>query len=216
MLSRRLFVISSAAMAGCGPVRAQPAAPTPQMTEGPFYPDAPAELDNDLVRVTGAAARAMGVVLHLSGQVWRIQAGAPRPAPGALVEIWQCDVNQRYHHPAHADGPRPDDGFQGYGRTVSDAQGRYRFRTIRPVAYDMPLWGRPVRRAPHIHFAVSIGGRRALTTQMFVEGEPLNASDGIWRRLGSADLRRSVTIALEDGGALEPGALRGRFDLLLA
>src|SRR5690606_40476026 len=51
----------------------------------------------------------------------------------AVVEIWQCDANGVYLHPGDR-GPR-DQGFQGYGRTVTDGGGSYRFRTIRPVAY---------------------------------------------------------------------------------
>lgn len=212
MLSRRIILASPLSLAAAA-ARAQARLATPAMTEGPFYPDAPAEFDNDLVRVKGEARAALGRPLHLTGQVWRMEAGAPRRVKDALVEIWQCDANQRYHHPAHTDGPPPDPGFQGYGRTTTGVDGAYQFRTIRPVAYDMPTWGRPMRRAPHIHFAVSLGGRRALTTQMFVQGEAMNERDMIFRRLGDSE-RRSVLVALSAGGP-EPDALSARFDLTL-
>lgn len=214
---RRGFILSAPlALAAPFASRAQPAVLTPQVTEGPFYPDAPPEFDNDLVKVRGARTRALGQVLHLSGQVWTQRGGKPVPAAGALVEIWQCDANQRYHHPGHSDGPAPDEGFQGYGRTVADAKGRYRFRTIRPVAYEQPLWGRPMMRTPHIHFAVSTDGVRRLTTQMFVEGEALNERDSILRSIREPARRRSVLAVLTDGGAIEAGALAARFDLMFA
>ena len=75
----------------------------------------------------------MGRVLTVSGKA----------VPGVRVEIWQCDAKGYYHHP-HDRGGRADPRFQGYGRTSTDEQGQYRFRTIRPVAYP--------GRAPHIHF----------------------------------------------------------------
>lgn len=216
MLDRRLILLTPLALAASNAARAQPAALTPPMIEGPFYPDAPVEFDNDLVRVRGAAAEAKGRVLRLSGQVWRSVAGQPRPLAGALVEIWQCDANQRYHHPGHWDGPPMDEGFQGYGRMTTGADGRYAFRTIKPVAYDYPLWGRPVKRTPHIHFAVSVGGRRHLTTQMFVAGEPMNDTDSELRRIRDPERRKSVVITLRDGDAIERRALAARFDLFVA
>src|SRR4051812_18802044 len=75
-----------------------------------------------------------------------IRVHRPEPVSGATVEIWQCDAHGRYLHPADT-GKRPrDSAFQGYGRITSGADGAYRFRTIRPVAYP--------GRTPHIHFAV--------------------------------------------------------------
>jgi protocatechuate 3,4-dioxygenase beta subunit len=66
----------------------------------------------------------------------------------ARVEIWQCDVNGRYHFVDDNRAERPmDQDFQGYGQATTDATGGYGFRTIRPVPYP--------GRTPHIHFAVS-------------------------------------------------------------
>ena len=70
---------------------------TPGQTEGPFYPvEFPADMDNDLVRVTGQATRALGQVVHVSGRVLDLRG---RPKPGSVVEIWQCDANGIYRHP---------------------------------------------------------------------------------------------------------------------
>ena len=98
-----------------------------------------------------------------------------KPVAGAQVEIWQCDEAGHYHHPG--DGGRADPAFQGFGRVTVGADGRYRFRTIRPVAYS--------GRTPHIHVKVKLGARELLTTQLYVEGDPHNERDFLWRNLGA-------------------------------
>ena len=77
--------------------RAVGLAKTPRQTTGPFYPyDRALESDADLVRVGGRSTLAKGVIAHLGGVV---KDHRGRPVSGALVEIWQCDANGRYHHP---------------------------------------------------------------------------------------------------------------------
>lgn len=179
---------------------------TPAQTEGPFYPtDWSGDTDSDLVRVTGAAARAQGQITHILGRVLDTS-GAP--IPGAALEIWQCDANGIYRHP---DDWRlvqgRDDGFQGRGRAQSGDDGAYSFRTIRPVAYP--------GRTPHIHFAILVPGRAPLITQMYVAGEPLNARDGILNRIRDPRQRDSVIVKLEPGDRLEEQALVGTFDIVL-
>jgi protocatechuate 3,4-dioxygenase beta subunit len=179
--------------------------PTPGQTEGPFYPVAfPPDMDNDLVRVTGQAAQALGQVIHVSGRVLDTR-GQPRP--GSVVEIWQCDANGIYRHPRAAGQARIDHAFQGYGRTQVDEQGRYRFRTIRPVPYP--------GRTPHIHFAVHVPGQGRLITQMYIAGEALNSRDGVLNRILDPQARRSVIVPLAPGQSPEPGALQGRFDIVV-
>jgi protocatechuate 3,4-dioxygenase, beta subunit len=179
--------------------------PTPGQTEGPFYPvEFPPDMDNDLVRVTGQAAQALGQVIHVSGRVLDTR-GQPRP--GSVVEIWQCDANGIYRHPRAGGQGRIDHAFQGYGRTHVDEQGRYRFRTIRPVPYP--------GRTPHIHFAVHVPGQGRLVTQMYIEGEPLNARDGVLNRIRDPQAHRSVIVPLASGQVPEPGALHGLFDIVV-
>ena len=98
------------------------------------------------------------------------------------------------------------DRFQGFGRTLAGADGGYGFRTISPVPYP--------GRTPHIHFAVSVPGRPELVTQMYVAGEPGNERDGLYRRLG--ERQGTVTVRLDAANGIEPGALAGRFDIVLA
>ena len=173
--------------------------PTPRMTEGPFYPRTfPKDSDADLTRVEGRSAAAEGKLLDVSGRVLD-RAGKPRA--GARVEIWQCDAYGQYHHVGEPEGAG-DANFQGFGAITTDAEGHYAFRTIRPVPYP--------GRTPHIHFTVLENGKRRLTSQMFIEGEPGNARDGLYRYLG-ADAKL-VTMKLEQQGA----GLKGALDIVLA
>jgi protocatechuate 3,4-dioxygenase beta subunit len=187
-LSRRSAAVALVALpAFWTGLRAQPLAarrPTPAQTEGPFYPVAlPRDADADLLRNgelrygRGDPAWVDGIVTDLEGQ----------PVAGAQVEIWQCDHAGRYHHPG--DGGRADPSFQGFGRVTVGSDGRYRFRTIRPVPYS--------GRTPHIHVKVKLGPRELLTTQLYVEGDAHNERDSLWRRLG-AD-RALVTVPFRAG-----------------
>ena len=90
---------------------------TPRQGTGPFYPDRlPDDADNDLVRVAGRQTAALGTVLYVRGRLMDLSGHA---IDGARVEIWQCDSHSTYHHVG--DAGRRDPGFQGYGRTRTDA-----------------------------------------------------------------------------------------------
>ncbi|HEX6142344.1 MAG TPA: protocatechuate 3,4-dioxygenase [Geminicoccaceae bacterium] len=204
--SRRRLVTSTAALLVLGPGAARAAlAPTPRQSMGPFYPlELPLDADADLVRVTGRAEEAAGTVLHLTGRVVDI---AGRAVEGARIEIWQCDAFGHYHHPGDRGSADPD--FQGFGATRTLAGGAYRFRTIEPVPYP--------GRTPHIHVKVEAADGRRLTTQMYLEGHPLNQRDGLYRRLG--DRARLVTVPVGPAPELEPArkspAVRASFEIVL-
>jgi len=171
--------------------------PTPPMTEGPFYPRSfPRDTDADLTRVEGHGSRSMGTVLALSGRIVD-RRGAPRA--GTRIEIWQCDATGQYHHVGEPGG---DPDFQGFGAINTDADGRYAFTTIKPVPYP--------GRTPHIHFTIVEKGRRTLTSQMFLEGEPGNDRDFLYRSAGRA--AKLLTLKLESAG----DGLRGGLDIVLA
>ena len=202
VLSRRSLIVGGS-MLVASPALA--AVPTPRQTEGPFYPlDWSGDADNDLVLVRGEAARALGQVVHVTGQVLDARGN---PVSDAVVEIWQCDAKGRYRHPADVPllGAARDTGFQGRGRTAVAADGSYRFRTIRPVAYG--------GRAPHIHFRVARAGREVLTTQLYVAGDAANERDGLYRREAN---RAALTAAFLPANGIEPGALVAGFDIRLA
>ena len=177
---------------------AVPLRPTPSQTEGPFYPvRLPADADNDLLR-HGTLSYSRGQPAWLEGRVVDLQG---RPVTGAQVEIWQCDEAGHYHHPG--DRGRADPAFQGFGQVRAAADGGYRFRTIRPAPYS--------GRTPHIHVKVRLGARELLTTQLYVEGEPGNERDFLWRRL-DADARRALTVPFNRSA----NGLQARFPIVVA
>lgn len=200
-LSRRLVLGLTAAVALA--TRGRAAVPTPAQSAGPFYPppnQRPADDDWDLVKVDGQQAPAAGQVLHLSGRVLDRQG---QPVPGVLIEIWQCDAHGRYLHQGDRQAAARDAGFQGYGATRSGADGSYRFRTIRPVAYP--------GRTPHIHARLLRPDGSTLTTQLYVAGEPSNRQDFIFRSLGRAG-QEAASMHLSAAG---DGALTTDFDFVV-
>jgi protocatechuate 3,4-dioxygenase beta subunit len=87
------------------------------------------------------------------------------------------------------------------------AEGRYAFRTIRPVPYP--------GRTPHIHVKVSVPGTGRLTTQLYIAGEPRNATDGLLNSIRNTGARESLLMKLEPADEIEPRALKGIFDIVL-
>lgn len=170
-LKRRRWMLGLGGLLASGVVARAARLATPAQTAGPFYPvELPLDRDNDLTRVEGARGVAKGRITDLTGRLLDVN---DRPVRAARIEIWQCDANGHYHHPRDP-GPR-DPSFQGFGHTVTDAAGRYRFRTIRPVPYP--------GRTPHIHVAVFREGEEPFVTQLYVRGEPRNDADFLFRRV---------------------------------
>lgn len=176
--------------------------PTPAQTEGPFYPKAlPAQRDSDLTHVAGHPTPAQGTRLYFSG---RVLLADGRPQAGSTVELWQCDVFGRYHHAGDEGSPR-DEGFQGYGVSTTDAEGRFAFKTIRPVAYS--------GRVPHLHLKVRSAAGSTLTTQLYIAGDPASGDPVL---AGSPmGTRERLTMTLAPLPGHEQGALAGTFDIVL-
>lgn len=191
-----------AAVLPAGSVLASLAA-TPRQSAGPFYPDQmPLDDDNDLTRMPGRDGVADGEISDLAGQVLDVNG---RPLAGLRVEIWQCDANGRYRHSRDVGGMDPDPNFQGFGQVTTDAQGRYRFRTIRPVAYP--------GRTPHIHVAAFDGREPVLVTQLYAAGDPRNDADFLYRRI-PVEKRGLVSAAFEP--AATPGlAYTAQWDIVI-
>lgn len=144
---------------------------TPRTIEGPLYvagaPESIAEarLDN---------GNEPGEVLFMQGQVLNDQG---KPLAGALVEVWHANHLGNY---SYFDKSQPDFNLRRSIRT--DAQGRYRFRSVVPLGYSVPpggltekllkQLGRHGTRPAHIHFFVTADGHRKLTTQINIDGDP--------------------------------------------
>lgn len=178
---------------------------TPRQTEGPFYPvDLPLDTDNDLIIVNDALTPALGRITHLSGRVLDLKG---EPIRNAIVEIWQADHRGVYLHKGSDGSDRRDANFQGFGRFLTGSDGRYYFRTIKPVPYP--------GRTPHIHFAVKMKGREKWTTQCYIKGEPRNERDGVLRAIADEEQRASVVVDFQPVPDSKAGELAARFDIVM-
>ena len=144
---------------------------TPGEILGPFYPVLRSvEKTADLTTVPGKPGRAAGQVIYVMGRVLNVQG---QPVKGARVELWQANTHGRYVHPSDANPAPLDPNFEGFAIQDADAEGRYRFKTIKPGAYPVNAnWMRP----PHLHFEVT-GKLNRVITQMYFPGESLNDKD---------------------------------------
>ncbi|MFY0478565.1 protocatechuate 3,4-dioxygenase subunit beta [Achromobacter sp.] len=166
--------------------------------------------DNDLTRI--ASAEAIGERIIVSGRVLDENG---RPVPDALIEIWQANAAGRYLHKRDQHDAPLDPNFSGEGRTVTDAHGRYQFKTIKPGAYP---WGNHYNgwRPQHIHF--SLFGRAyatRLVTQMYFPGDPLLEFDPIFQCVPDAKARARLVATLDWETTVPEYALGYRFDIVL-
>lgn len=132
------------------------------------------ELDNDLIHnfaKPGESAIGERIIVH-----GRVLDERGRPVSGTLLEFWQANAGGRYRHKKESYLAPLDPNFGGCGRTITDENGDYVFRTIKPGPYPWPNGPNDWRPA-HIHFSVfGHGFGQRLITQMYFEGDPL-----IWR-----------------------------------
>ena len=179
---------------------------------GPVYGhDSISARDADLTQNGAADGAALGERILVSGRVLDEDG---RPQPNTLIEIWQANAAGRYIHIADQHDAPLDPNFFGGGRCVTDAEGRYRFYTIKPGAYP---WGNHDNawRPAHIHF--SLFGPSFLTrivTQMYFPGDPLLPLDPIY--MGVPEASRELLIAKFALDLTEPAfALGYQFDFVL-
>jgi protocatechuate 3,4-dioxygenase beta subunit len=207
--SRRLFLgAMGAAFFTTRGLYAEQLLRTPELTEGPFYPDKlPLDTDNDLIIINDKLTPAVGEITHLTG---RVLGPTGSPVRDATVEIWQCDANAVYIHSGDngVNREKQDRNFQGFGRFTTGSTGDYYFRTIKPVPY-------PGRPAPHIHVKVKRGGRELVTTQIMIAGHPGNAQDGIFMSAGDLIDRELIQIEFKPLPGSKIGEYTAHFDIIL-
>ena len=160
---------------------------TPSQTVGPFFLNC--LLRDDARRNVLTGARTVGERIRIEG---RVLDGDGTGVPDAMVEIWQANAAGRYRHPADQRNNRPlDPDFIGFGRSGTDDAGAFWFDTIRPGA--VPFEGDRMQ-APHIGLHVFARGLlNHLTTRLYFDGDPANASDPVLLRVPEA--RRSTLLA---------------------
>jgi len=172
------------------------------------------ELDNDLIynfARPGESAQGQRTIAH-----GRVRDERARPVPDVLVEFWQANAAGRYRHKREGYTAAPlDPNFGGCGRTITDAEGRYWFRTIKPGPYPWPNGVNDWRPA-HIHFSVfGSGFAQRLITQMYFEGDPLIALDPIARTIRDPEALSALIAPLDMANSIPMDARAYKFDIVL-
>ena len=195
-----------------GPTQKLVPLPSALRASGPVFGQASiGALDADLTLNGRSGGEPLGERIIVAG---RVLDDSGRPVPHALIEIWQANAAGRYIHAVDQHQAPLDANFFGGGRCLTDAQGRYRFLTIKPGAYP---WGNHYNawRPSHVHFSLfgpSFASR--LVTQMYFPGDPLLMLDPIF--LGVPDKARHRMVATFSIDATQPGfALGYLFDIVL-
>jgi len=166
--------------------------------------------DADLTQ--GHAGAPIGERIVVSGRVLDEDG---RGVPNALVELWQCSASGRYHHPVDQHDAPIDPNFTGAGRTVTDANGYYRYITIKPGAYPWRNHHNAWRPA-HIH--LSLFGHSFLSrlvTQMYFPGDPLFPFDPIHNSVTDPKARARMISTFDLENTKPEWALCYRFDIVL-
>ena len=190
-----------------------PLAQTLSELTGPVYGTGDIQpLDNDLTRNAAKNGEPLGERIIVTGRVLDEDG---RPIPNALVEVWQANACGRYIHKVDQHDAPLDPNFTGAGRCITDANGVYRFTTIKPGAYPWRNHENAWRPA-HIHFSLfGLNFLQRLVTQMFFPGDPLLALDPIYNSVPDENARRRLISMYAHDVTQPEWALGYRFDIVL-
>ncbi len=171
------------------------------------------ELDNDLLHnfaKPGESAIGERIIVH--GQVIDERG---RPQAGILVEFWQANAGGRYRHKKESYLAAIDPNFGGCGRAITDEEGRYFFRTVRPGAYPWPNGVNDWRPA-HIHFSIfGHGFSQRLITQMYFEGDPMIWKCPIVATIPDKAAIEQLIAPMDWGNTIPMDSRAYRFDIVL-
>jgi len=168
------------------------------------------EIDADLTRQHPGEPLGERIIVH-----GRVLDGNGRPIPHTLVEVWQANSAGRYPHSLDRHPAPHDPNFTGVGRCLTDAEGAYRFVTIKPGAYPWRNHDNAWRPA-HIHF--SLFGRafvQRLITQMYFPGDPLFGQDPIFNAVRDPAARARMVSRFDLTQTVPEWALAYQFDIVL-
>lgn len=158
------------------------------------------------------AAEPLGERIIVSG---RVLDESGRRVSTALIEIWQANAAGRYRHATDNHDAPLDPNFTGCGRVLTDAEGRYQFKTIKPGAYP---WRNHYNawRPAHIHLSIfGQGLMQRLVTQFYFPGDPLLAYDPMFMSVQDARAREGLTAQLDWEHTVPEHAIAYRFDIVL-
>ena len=171
------------------------------------------ELDNDLIHnfaKPGESAIGQRIIVH-----GRVIDERGKGVAGALLEFWQANAGGRYRHKREGYIAALDPNFGGCGRTITDEDGHYRFRTVKPGAYPWPNGVNDWRPA-HIHFSVfGHGFAQRLITQMYFEGDPMIWNCPIVRSIPEKAAIEQLIAPLDMNNTIPMDASAYKFDIVL-
>ena len=183
-----------------------------EITGPVFRPDELGPLDSDLLLNYAKDGEPVGERTIVHGRVLDENG---RGVPNALVEVWQANASGRYRHKNDTYLGTIDPNFGGCGRMLTDSDGTYAFRTVKPGAYPFRNYVNSWRPA-HIHFSISGSGfAQRLITQMYFEGDPLMPADPILNTIPDAAARARLVAALDLNASVPLDSLAYRFDIVL-
>jgi protocatechuate 3,4-dioxygenase beta subunit len=169
-------------------------------------------LDHDLLKNYVQTGDPIGERIIIHGRVLDENA---KPVPNTLVEVWQANAGGRYRHKKDSYLAPVDPNFGGCGRTMTDENGYYFFRTIKPGAYP---WRNRLNdwRPAHIHISV-FGSAfcQRLITQLYFEGDPLIPLCPIIQTLADADAVDQLTAKLDLNATIPLDTIAYKFDVVL-
>ena len=162
-------------------------------TVGPFFHTALPWKDGGTLAREGA----QGERIRLVG---RILDGMDSPVADAMVEVWQANAAGRYRHPEDDQDKPLDLHFDGFGRTVADANGAFIIDTVKPGRVPGP--GNRLQ-APHLNVSIFARGLvRRVVTRVYFAGDLANVEDPILDLVEDAVRRRTL---VAEPSAVEPG-----------
>ena len=183
-----------------------------EITGPVFGHDDIAPLDNDLVKNYAKSGDPVGERIIVHGRVLDENG---RAVPNTLVEIWQANAGGRYRHKKDSYLAPIDPNFGGCGRSLTDENGYYFFRTVKPGAYPWRNWVNNWRPA-HIHVSVfGAAFAQRLITQMYFEGDPLIAKCPIVQTLPDPKAVEQLIAPLDLNAAIPLDSLAYKFDIVL-
>lgn len=183
-----------------------------EMTGPVFGHDILGELDNDLIRNYAKTGSPIGQRIVVYGRVLDENGNG---VPGALLEFWQANAGGRYRHKKETYLAEIDPNFGGCGRTITDENGFYMFRTIKPGAYPWPNGVNDWRPA-HIHFSIfGHAFAQRLITQMYFEGDPMIWQCPIVKTIPDPEAIGRLIAKLDRNATIPMDALAYKFDIVL-
>ena len=183
-----------------------------EVTGPVFGHDELGPLDNDLLRNYAKTGDPVGERIIVHG---RVLDGFGRPVPNTLIEVWQANAGGRYRHRNDTYIAPIDPNFGGCGRALTDADGAYAFRTVKPGPYP---WRNHVNswRPAHIHVSVfGSGFVQRLITQMYFEGDPLIPLCPIVKTIPDPEAIQSLIAPLDLASSVPLDTLAYKFDIVL-